>query len=120
MREIKAYIRRDKIEDVIDAVMAAGVTGFTLTDVCGMGGAATETNKWSIEYCKKYSSVTKLEIVCHDKDEASLVEIIRSKAYTGHRGDGMICTAPISGAVRIRTGERGDDALKSVGEVTEQ
>ncbi len=113
MREIKAYIRRDKIEDVIDAVMSAGVAGFTLTDVCGMGAAATEKKKWSIEYCKKYSSVTKLEIVCHNKDEASIVEIIRAKAWTGHRGDGMIFSAPISGAVRIRTGEKGDCALKS-------
>jgi len=116
MIEIKAYIRRDKIEEVIDAVMATGVTGFTLTDVCGMGAAATEKKKWSIEYCKKYSSVTKLEIVCHDKDEISLVEIIRSKAYTGHRGDGMIFTVPISVAVRIRTGETGEEALRSTNE----
>jgi len=116
MRQIKAYIRRDKIEDVIDAVMGAGVAGFTVTDVCGLGGAARSKKKWSIEYCKKYSSVTKLEIVCHDKDEASLVEIIRSKAYTGHRGDGMIFTAPISGAVRIRTGETGEEALISTNE----
>jgi len=117
MRQIKAYIRRDKIEDVIEAVMATGVAGFTLTDVCGMGAAATDKKKWSIEYCKKYSSVTKLEIVCHDKDSASLVEIIRSKAYTGHRGDGMIFTAPISVAVRIRTGETGDEALRSTEDV---
>jgi len=120
MRQIKAYIRRDKIEEVIDAVMDAGVAGFTVTDVCGLGGAARSKKKWSIEYCKKYSSVTKLEIVCQDEEEASLVEIIRSKAYTGHRGDGMIFTVPISVAVRIRTGERGEGALKSVGEVTEE
>lgn len=113
MREIKAYIRRDKIEDVIKAVMKAGVAGLTVTDVCGIGGAATEEKKWSIEYCKKYSSVTKLEIVCHNKDEASIVEIIRAGAWTGHRGDGMIFTAAISGAVRIRTGDSGEAALFS-------
>ncbi|MFQ5428479.1 MAG: P-II family nitrogen regulator [Thermodesulfobacteriota bacterium] len=113
MREIKAYIRRDKIEDVINAVMAAGVTGLTVTDVCGLGGAATEEKQWSIEYCKKYSSVTKLEIVCHNKEEAAIVEVIRARAWTGHRGDGMIFIAPISGAVRIRTGDRGEAALKN-------
>jgi len=120
MREIKAYIRRDKIEDVIDAIMAAGVSGFTVIDVCGLGGASSEQKRWSIEYCKKYSEVTKLEFVCHNKDEAHLVELIREKARTGHRGDGMIFTAPISVAVRIRTGERGDAALKSSEEVIEE
>ncbi len=113
MIEIKAYIRNDKIEAVIDAVMKAGVAGFTVIDVCGLGGAATEDKVWSIEYCKKYSAISKLEIVCHDKDEATLVEVIRESARTGHRGDGMIFTAVISGALRIRTGERGDDALKT-------
>jgi len=120
MRQIKAFIRRDKIEDVINAVMTAGVAGFTLTDVCGMGAAARSKKQWSIEYCMKYSTVTKLEIVTHDKDADALVEIIRSKAYTGHKGDGMIFTAPISGAVRIRTGESGAGALKSAGEATEE
>ncbi len=113
MIEIKAYIRNDKVEGVINAVMKAGVTGFTVIDVCGLGGAATEEKKWSIEYCKKTSSVTKLEIVCHNKDEAAIVEVIRESAWTGHRGDGMIFTAVISGALRIRTGETGDAALRS-------
>jgi len=113
MIEIKAYIRKDKIEDVINSLMEAGVTGFTVTDVCGLGGAASEKKQWSIEYCKKYSTVTKLEIVCHDKDRDAIVKNIGEKARTGHRGDGMIFVTPISGAVRIRTGESGDAALKT-------
>jgi len=112
MIEIKAYIRRDKIEDVITGLMAGGVAGFTVTDVCGLGAASTDKSQWSIEYCKKYTSITKLEIVCHNEDEAHIVEFITEKARTGHRGDGMIFVTPISGAVRIRTGERGDAALK--------
>ncbi len=113
MIEIKAYIRKDKIEEVISNLMDAGVAGFTVTDVCGLGGAAISKKQWSIEYCRKYSTVTKLEIVTHNKDADAIVEIIRAHAYTGHRGDGMIFTSPISGAVRIRTGETGYDALKA-------
>ncbi|MFQ5480354.1 MAG: P-II family nitrogen regulator [Thermodesulfobacteriota bacterium] len=118
MREIKAYIRNDKIEDVISAVMAAGVAGFTVIDVCGLGGAAAEEKQWSIEYCKRYSRVTKLEIVCHNEEEARLIEVIRESAWSGHRGDGMIFTSPISEALRIRTGERGEAALKSTKKIT--
>ncbi len=111
MREIKAYIRRDKVEDVIDAVMNAGVAGFTLIDVCGLGAAASEQKLWSIEYCKKYSSVVKLEIVCHNKDVEHITEVIRERAWTGHKGDGMIFVAGIAEAIRIRTGDRGYDAI---------
>jgi len=109
----REVLDNNEIEKIINAVMEAGVAGFTVTDVCGLGGAASSKEQWSIEYCKKYSTVTKLEIVSHDKDAESIVDIIRAEAYTGHRGDGMIFTSPISGAVRIRTGESGEEALKS-------
>ncbi len=112
MREIKAYMRRDKAEEVIDALMEGGVAGFTLIDVCGLGAAASEEKKWSIEYCKKYSSVVKVEIVCHNKDVERITGIIKEHAWTGHSGDGMIFVAPIIEAIRIRTGERGYEAIE--------
>jgi len=111
MREIKAYIRRDKAEDVIDAVMREGVAGFTLIDVCGLGAAASEQKTWSIEFCRNYSSVVKLEIVCHNKDVERITEVIRERAWTGHQGDGMIFVAEIAEAIRIRTGDRGCEAI---------
>ncbi len=116
MREIKAYVRREKVEEVIDAIMAAGVPGLTLIDVCGLGAAAPGEEKWSIEYCKKYSSVVKLEIVCHNKDVDRITGVIRERARTGHRGDGMIFVAPLERAIRIRTGDEGYGAIEPSGE----
>ena len=111
MREIKAFIRREKAEDVIDALMGAGVGGFTLTDVCGLGEAAAGEERWSLEFCRRYSSVVKLEIVCHNRDVDRIAGLITDRARTGHRGDGMVVVTPLSRVLRIRTGEEGGAAI---------
>lgn len=107
MKEIKAYIRLKKAEEVIHALEEAGVPGFTVIEVKAIGAAAVpEKERFSIEYAEMYSPITKLEVVCNDGDSDRLVDIIKEKAYTGHRGDGMIFVSDISHAVKIRTGER--------------
>jgi nitrogen regulatory protein P-II 1 len=114
MKEIKAYIRCDKTEDVIYAIEEAGVSGFTVIEVKGIGGAAVpERERFSIEYAKKYCLVTKLEVVCKDEDAVRLVDVIKENAYTGHSGDGMVFVSDVGYAVKIRTGEQGGDALVS-------
>lgn len=112
MKEIKAYIRVAKAEDVIHALEKAGVPGLAAIEVKAIGAAVEpERAKFSIEYAERISPITKIELVCKDEDVVRLVNIIREKAYTGHKGDGVIFVSDIEYAIKIRTGERGDGAL---------
>ena len=113
MKEIKAYVRSEKIEEVILGLKEIGVCGFTVIDVVNAIGTSTvpEDRKFSIEYAEEYSPMKKLEIVCRDRDVDKYIAMIRKKAYTGHRGDGMIFISPIESCMKIRTGECGEGAL---------
>ncbi|MBI3752838.1 MAG: P-II family nitrogen regulator [Deltaproteobacteria bacterium] len=112
MKEIKAYIRVRKAEDVIHALEEAGVPGLTAIEVKAIGAAIEpERAKLSIEYAERISPITKLEVVCRDEDVVRLADIIRDKAYTGHKGDGIIFVSGVEYAVKIRTGEWGEGAL---------
>ncbi|MFQ5441589.1 MAG: P-II family nitrogen regulator [Thermodesulfobacteriota bacterium] len=113
MKEIKAYIRCVKAEDVVHALKDAGVAGLTIISVTGFGGAAVqEEQRWSIEYAEKCTTVAKLELVCSDDEAESFVRIIKEKAYTGHSGDGMIFVTEVVRSIKIRTGGEGDGALR--------
>jgi nitrogen regulatory protein P-II 1 len=112
MKEIKAYIRCQKAEEVITALEELGVHGITLIDVMGVGQLADpKTAKYSVRCVEKYSEVAKLEVVCKDTDEYKIVGTIREKAYTGMKGDGMIFVARVDTAVKIRTGSQNEKAL---------
>ncbi|MFQ5328625.1 MAG: P-II family nitrogen regulator [Thermodesulfobacteriota bacterium] len=112
MKEIKAYIRLEKAEEVVDALEEAGVPGFTIIEVKALGAACVpEDEKLSIEYGEPMSPITKLEVVCNDGDLDRLVDIITAAAYTGHKGDGKIFVSEVVCAVQIRTQERGEAAL---------
>lgn len=112
MKEIKAYIRVAKAEEVIHALEEAGVPGLTAIEVKAIGAAVElERAKLSIEYAEKISPITKIEVVCKDEDVVRLVDIIREKAYTGHKGDGIIFVSGVEYAVKIRSGEWGEGAL---------
>lgn len=112
MKEIKAYIRCDKAEQVIHALEDAGVEGVTLIDVMAVGKNIDPKNyKYSIACVDKYQKVAKLEIICGDQNADRFVEIIRKEAYTSRQGDGMIFVTGVERAVKIRTGEEGVAAL---------
>lgn len=115
MKEVKAYIRSRKAEEVIRALEDAGIAGMTLIDVMALGNTGIDPKdyKYSIEYVKKYSKVAKLEIICPDDDVHKIVEIIRQSAYTGTKGDGMIFVSPVEMGVKIRTGAIGEEGLRS-------
>lgn len=114
MKEIKAYIRREKAEYVIAELEKAGVPGCTAVVVKGVGAAAVPEEEYlSIDYIEKISPVTKLEIVCKDEDAFRLVDVIKKTAYSGRRGDGMVFVSDINYALKIRTGETNDAALVS-------
>lgn len=112
MKEIKAYIRCQKAEEVLDALDEIGITDITLIDVMGVGTLADpKTAKYSIKCVEKYSNVAKLEAVSQDSDVQRIVDTIRRVAYTGMKGDGMIFVSPIEMAVKIRTGAQNEKAL---------
>ncbi len=112
MKEIKAYLRVEKAEEVMYALERAGVQGFTAIEVKALGTATVpEDEKLSIEYGEPVSDITKIELVCRDADLARLVDVLRDAAFTGHSGDGMIFVSEIAEAIKIRTNERGDGAL---------
>ncbi len=117
MKEIKAYIRVEKAEEVVHALEEAGVPGLTAVEVnCIGAGIEKEKAKYSINLAEKVCPKTKLEIVCTDRDAERLVEIIKEKAWTSRKGDGIIFMTEISDAIKIGTGVRGEDALLAVNE----
>lgn len=112
MKEIKAYIRCDKAEQVVHALEDAGVKGVTLIDVMAIGQNIDPRNyKYSIACVEKYQKVAKLEIICAKDDIDRFVEIIRKEAYTSRQGDGIICVSDVERVVKIRTGDEGVAAL---------
>lgn len=113
MKEIKAYVRTEAVVDTVRALEEAGVPGITVVSVHPVG-YGFEPNYFTAESndpLRYYAAITKLEVVCADKDVRRLVEIISGKSYTGTKGDGMIFVAPVEQAIKIRTGAQGDGAL---------
>lgn len=106
MKEIKAYIRKQKAEIVIEKLEAAGVKGMTVLDAAALAAwADQEAFSYSIEYVQKYSTVVKLEMVCEDKDADILSEIIAKYGRTGKPGDGMIFVSPIEKSIKIKNNQ---------------
>jgi nitrogen regulatory protein P-II 1 len=114
MKEIKAFIRSAKAETVLSALESVGIDGSTLIDVMGLGAFAdSRSAKYSVNTVTRFSQMAKIEVVCCDEDVHRVVEVLRSAAHTGLRGDGIIYVSHVDMAVKIRTGAVGADSLKS-------
>jgi len=112
MKEIKAYIRPDMADRVLSALEISGIKGMTVIDVSTLGGwIDPEKSKLSIEYCEKYCSAVKIELVCSDEDVEKFTNIILVKAHTGNHGDGKIFVSDITESISIRTKRKGVEAL---------
>jgi len=112
MKEIKAYIRPNMGDRVISELEANGVKGMTIIDVSTLGEWADPQNsKLSIEYCQKYCSSLKIELVCEDNEVEKFINIILEKAHTGRKGDGKIFISNITDSISIRTKQRGAEAI---------
>jgi nitrogen regulatory protein PII len=112
MNLITAIIKPFKLDDVKDALKAAGVQGITVSEVRGFGrqGGHTETYRGS-EYKIDFVPKVKLEILAESDDVDQIVDTIASAANTGKIGDGKIWVASVETIVRIRTSESGADAI---------
>lgn len=104
MKEIKAYIRKDRADSVIQNLEEAGVKGMTVLDVNALAEWADQDSfSFSIEYVAKYSTVVKIELICRDEDADRLTQIIAQNAHTGKSGDGWVFVSSVEKAVRIKT-----------------
>ena len=112
MKKIEAIIKPFKLDEVRSALAEIGVQGMTQSEVKGFGRQKGHTELYrGAEYVIDFLPKAKLEIVVEDQDVANVVEAITKASSTGRIGDGKIFVAPVEEAVRIRTGESGDDAL---------
>jgi nitrogen regulatory protein P-II 1 len=112
MKRIEAIIRPSKLDEVKEALEGVGVTGMTVTEVKGFGrtGGRTEVYRGSA-YVVDFVTKVKVEIIVADRQTAAIIEVIERGAKTGKIGDGKIFVMDVLEAVRIRTGETGEQAL---------
>ena len=112
MKKIEAIIRPEKLEPVRAALAEIGVFGMTVSDVCGRGRQKGITLQWRVgEYRVELLPKVKIEAVVLDEDVGKTLNAIVRKARTGDRGDGKIFVLPVDNAIRIRTGDEGENAI---------
>ncbi len=112
MKLVTAIIKPYKLDEVKEALKAAGVVGITVSEVRGFGrqGGHSETYRGA-EYKIDFVPKVKLEILIDDDDSVKVVDAVLASAATGEIGDGKLWVSPVDEVVRIRTAERGTDAL---------
>ena len=112
MKKIEAIIKPFKLDDVKEALNEIGLQGMTVTDVRGFGRQKGHTELYrGAEYVVDFLPKVKIEIVTTDALAERAVEAIAASAHSGRIGDGKIFVYTVENAVRIRTGETGDDAI---------
>lgn len=112
MKLIEAIIKPFKIDEVKDALNAIGIEGITVSEVKGFGRQKGHTELYrGAEYVVDFIPKVKIEIAVADERVRTVVAAIEETARTGRIGDGKIFIMPLEDAVRIRTGESGDDAV---------
>jgi nitrogen regulatory protein P-II 1 len=112
MKLVTAIIKPFKLDDVKEALQTFGIHGLTVTEVSGYGrqGGHTEVYRGA-EYTVDLIPKLKIEIVVDDADASDVVSLVAKSASTGKIGDGKVWVTPVEELVRVRTGERGTDAL---------
>ncbi|MFO0389285.1 MAG: P-II family nitrogen regulator [Alphaproteobacteria bacterium] len=112
MKKIEALIKPFKLDDVKEALQEVGLSGITITEARGFGKQKGHNELYrGTEYVVDFLPKIKVEVVVEDKMVERTVEAIIKAARTGKIGDGKIFILPVDDAIRIRTGERGDDAI---------
>jgi nitrogen regulatory protein P-II 1 len=112
MKKVEAIIKPFKLDEVKDALSEVGIQGMTVTEVKGFGrtGGKKEVYRGSA-YVVDFVPKVKIEIVVADSQAQQVLDAIEKSAKTGRIGDGKIFVTPVEEAVRIRTGERAEEAI---------
>ncbi len=112
MKKIEAIIKPFKLDEVKEALREVGISGMTVTEVKGFGRQKGHTELYrGAEYVVDFLPKVKIEVVVPDSLVEQVIEAIRNGAYTGKIGDGKIFVIDVENAIRIRTGETGEEAL---------
>lgn len=112
MKKIEAIVKPFKLDEVKNALAKIGIQGMTVTEVKGFGRQKGHTEVYrGAEYKIDFVPKSKIEIIVPDELVTPVLETIERSAKTGKIGDGKIFLSPVEEAIRIRTGERGKDAI---------
>jgi len=112
VKKIEAIIKPFKLDEVKEALHEIGVSGITVTEARGFGRQKGHTELYrGAEYVVDFLPKVKLEVIVTDDQSERVVEAVAAAAQTGRIGDGKIFVYDIESALRIRTGETGDDAI---------
>jgi len=115
MKLITTIVRPEKLPEVKEALFRAGITGITLSRVSGHGGEHEILSQYrGTTLVMEFHEKVKIEMVCSEAFVEACIAAILSSARTGEVGDGKIFVQPIEQVIRIRTGERNNDALTAV------
>ncbi|MBT3661630.1 MAG: P-II family nitrogen regulator [Rhodospirillaceae bacterium] len=112
MKKIEAIIKPFKLDEVKEALHEVGLQGITVLEAKGFGRQKGHTELYrGAEYVVDFLPKVKIELVVEDEMLERAVEAIQTAAHTGRIGDGKIFIVPVEDAIRVRTGERGGDAI---------
>jgi len=112
LKKVEAIIKPFKLDEVKEALNEIGIQGITISEVKGFGRQKGHTELYrGAEYVVDFIPKIKMEIIVSDEVVGKMVETIAQAAKTGRIGDGKIFVTPVDEVVRIRTGERGEEAL---------
>jgi nitrogen regulatory protein P-II 1 len=112
MKKVEAIIKPFKLDEVKEALHEVGIQGITVTEAKGFGRQKGHTELYrGAEYVVDFLPKVKIEVVMEDTLVERAVEAIQTAAHTGRIGDGKIFVSSIDEAIRIRTGEKGKDAI---------
>ncbi|MBQ0827949.1 P-II family nitrogen regulator [Streptomyces tagetis] len=112
MKLITAVVRPHRLDEVKNALQALGVHGLTVTEARGHGRRPGHTEVYrGAEYTVDLTPKVRIEVLAADEDAGRLIDAVVTAARTGTLGDGKVWSVPVDTAVRVRTGERGVEAL---------
>jgi nitrogen regulatory protein P-II 1 len=112
MKKVEAIIKPFKLDEVKEALHDVGIMGITVTEAKGFGRQKGHTELYrGAEYVVDFLPKVKIEVIMEDSMVERAVEAIQTAAHTGRIGDGKIFISPIDDVIRIRTGEKGTDAV---------
>ena len=112
MKKIEAIIKPFKLDEVKDELNSIGILGMTVSEVKGYGRQKGHTELYrGAEYAVDFLPKIKIEVIVHDDLVNDVIEAVKSKAHTGRIGDGKIFIFNVDEVIRIRTGEKGKDAI---------
>lgn len=112
VKKVEAIVRHFKLEDVKNALTDQGIHGMTVSEVRGFGRQKGHTEIYrGTEYAIDFVPKVKIEVICTSENLQTVIDTILQTAQTGQIGDGKIFVTELEDSIRIRTGERGEDAL---------